>query len=215
MAEHPSADLRDVATPIGPGRLALTPPVHRDSLGLLVLGHGAGGRGWSADVLAVREAAVAAGWTVCLVDQPWRLAGRKVADRPPRLDEAWLPLVARARSLAPTGPLVVGGRSAGARVACRTASTVGAAAVLCLSFPLHPPGRPAASRADELRAPSSDDLPVLVLQGARDPFGTPAEVRAAASGAARVVEVPGTHSLTSPAQVGAAGLDWLAELTRR
>ena len=90
-----------------------------------MLGHGAGGLRWTLDVLATREAAVAAGWPVVLVDQPWRVAGSKVGPAPPSLDRAWLPvLAALATDLGP-GPLVVGGRSAGARVACRTASRGG------------------------------------------------------------------------------------------
>ena len=106
------------------------------------------------------------------------------------------------------GPLVVGGRSAGARVACRTAQSVGATGVLALAFPLHPPGRPAASRAAEL---AGVRVPVLVVQGASDPFGTPEEVRAAVPGVP-VVAVRGGHGFT--ADVGpvlAAARDWLEQ----
>jgi predicted alpha/beta-hydrolase family hydrolase len=134
--------------------------------GLLVLGHGAGGGTRSVDLLAAREAGLAAGYRVALVEQPWRVRGRKVAERPAKLDVAWIEVLA---GLGGT-PLVVGGRSAGARVACRTASQVGADAVLCLAFPLHPPGRPERSRLPELAGVA---VPVLVVQGDRDAFGVP------------------------------------------
>lgn len=132
----------------------------------MVLGHGAGGGTRSVDLLAAREAAHAAGFRVALVEQPWRVRGRKVAEPPPKLDLAWVAVLAELEG----APLVVGGRSAGARVACRTAAQVGADAVLCLAFPLHPPGRPDKSRLPELAAV---DVPVLVVQGDRDSFGVP------------------------------------------
>ena len=154
----------DVDTAVGVAR------VHEAGSGddLLVLGHGAGGGlgSHAPDLLAATRAAVAEGWRAVLVEQPWRLQGKKVAAPPPRLDLAWVDVLAtldRRR-------LVVGGRSAGARVACRTAALVGADAVLCLAFPLHPPGRPDKSRLDELRLPT---VPVLVVQGDRDAFGVP------------------------------------------
>lgn len=103
---------------------------------------------------------------MALVEQPWRVRGRKVAEAPPRLDAAWVDVLATMEG----SPLVVGGRSAGARVACRTAAAVGADAVLCLAFPLHPPGRPERSRLAELAAVP---VPVLVVQGDRDAFGVP------------------------------------------
>lgn len=134
--------------------------------GLLVLGHGAGGGVDTVDLLAARDAALEAGWRVALVEQPWRVRGRKVAEAPSRLDQAWSDVLAGLSG----APLVVGGRSAGARVACRTAGEVGADAVLCLAFPLHPPGRPERSRWGELTAVQ---VPVLVVQGERDPFGVP------------------------------------------
>lgn len=134
--------------------------------GLLVLGHGAGGGTRSVDLLAAREAAHAAGFRVALVEQPWRVRGRKVAEPPPKLDLAWVDLLAELHG----APLVVGGRSAGARVACRTAAEVRADAVLCLAFPLHPPGKPERSRLPELEAVA---VPVLVVQGDRDAFGVP------------------------------------------
>ena len=134
--------------------------------GLLVLGHGAGGGVDAVDLLAARDAAHAQGWRVALVEQPWRVQGKKVAVPPPKLDLAWVDVLKELSG----APLVVGGRSAGARVACRTAAAVGADAVLCLAFPLHPPGKPERSRLDELTAVQ---LPVLVVQGDKDAFGMP------------------------------------------
>lgn len=118
------------------------------------------------DLLAARDAALEAGLRVALVEQPWLVRGRKVAEAPARLDQAWVDVLATLEG----SPLVVGGRSAGARVACRTADQVGAAAVLCLAFPVHPPGRPERSRLEELTAVH---VPVLVVQGDRDAFGVP------------------------------------------
>jgi len=196
-----------VDTPVGPARVTVTGA----GACLVVLGHGAGGSSWSKDVLAVRDRCQERGWTVALVDQPWRVAGRKVADRPPVLDRAWVPVVDHLRTLLRPEVLVVGGRSAGARVACRTATAVAADAVLCVSFPLHPPGRPASSRADELALPVAAGLPVRVVQGARDPFGTPEEVRSVLPAADGVIEVPGTHSLSSPSAVADAITAWIGD----
>ena len=152
----------DVETSVGRARTL----VSGTGDGLLVLGHGAGGGVDAVDLLAARAATAGLGWRVALVEQPWRVRGRKVAEAPTRLDQAWVEVLA-----ALTGsPLVVGGRSAGARVACRTAGQVGADAVLCLAFPLHPPGRPGSSRLPELEAVA---VPVLVVQGGRDGFGVP------------------------------------------
>jgi predicted alpha/beta-hydrolase family hydrolase len=153
-----------VETPRGPAR------VHVDvgERGLLVLGHGAGGGPDAPDLLAARDGAREVGWTVARVEQPWRVAGRRVAEAAPKLDEAWLAVLAQL-PLAYDGPLVLGGRSSGARVACRTATALGAKAVLALAFPLVPPGR-TTSRADELALPT---VPRLVVQGSRDAFGMP------------------------------------------
>ncbi len=197
------SEARLVDTPLGPARTTTTRP---DGIpaGTLVLGHGAGGLRWTLDVLATRDAVVATGWTVVLVDQPWRVAGRKLGPAPASLDQAWLPVL---ESLAPglgTGPLVVGGRSAGARVACRTAAAVGARAVLALSFPQHPPGRPESSRAPELAMPSAHGIPVHVVQGRTDPFGTPAEVEAALPPGATLDVVTGAHSIGGSAPQVAA-----------
>lgn len=215
-----SQDIVDVPTPAGPGRITVSRPADVAAGGILVLGHGAGGARWTNDVVAVRDAAVALGWVVALADQPWRVAGKKVATRPPVLDQAWPALVQAARDAADGPgsaalPLVVGGRSAGARVACRTCLQVGAAAVLALSFPLHPPGKPESSRADELRVPVDAGLPVRVIQGLRDPFGHPEEVAAAlpgGSGDGVVVSVGGTHSLRDPAAVARLAREWLSGL---
>jgi predicted alpha/beta-hydrolase family hydrolase len=199
-----------VETPLGPARLTRTLP-EGGTGGRLVLGHGAGGLRWTEDVLAVRDAAAARGWVVDLVDQPWRVAGRRVGPAPAALDAAWLAVLEGAPPGEGSGPLVLGGRSAGARVACRTAAVLGADAVLALSFPLHPPGRPERSRADELARPSVHGIPVHVVQGRADPFGTPAEVRSVLPPGATVAEVPGNHSLGRAATaVAAAAATFLA-----
>ena len=203
---------RLVDTPAGTARASTTAPSGAPR-GVLVLGHGAGGLRWTGDVLAVRDAAVAAGWRVVLVDQPWRLLGRRVGPGAAALDPAWRAVLADLADLPRPGPLVVGGRSAGARVACRTAGGTGASAVLALSFPLHPPGRPAASRAAELAAPGGLGLPVHVVQGRADPFGSPEEVRTALPAGGTVTEVDGPHSLErSAAAVAAAAVAWLGDL---
>lgn len=199
----------DVPTPLGPARAHLRTPTQGPVVGRLVLGHGAGGGIEAADLIAAQAAAVAGGWQVVLVEQPWRVAGKRIAPAPARLDQGWLAVLARLREQdqAESGPellLVVGGRSAGARVACRTAAAVGARAVCALSFPLHPPGRPERSRADELTEPATAGRPVLVVQGARDPFGTPGEVLALGLAGVEVVEVPGDHSLARTPPAAAA-----------
>lgn len=192
-----------VETPEGPAR-ATTTAARGVRVGTLVLGHGAGGLRWTDDLLAVRDAAVGAGWTVVLVDQPWRVAGRRVGPAPASLDRAWLAVLAAVGESPGSRPLVVGGRSAGARVACRTASGLGAVAVLAVSFPLHPPGRPDRSRAAELALPAAAGIPVHVVQGRSDPFGTPAEVTAALPPRATVDAVDGPHSLERVAGAVAA-----------
>ncbi len=181
--------LRLIETAVGTARVRRAVPPGASSAPLLVLGHGAGGGVEAGDLQQVTAAALAAGIPVALVDQPWRVSGRRIAPRPATLDAAWVEVLARLRS---AGPIVVGGRSAGARVACRTAVEVGAGGVLALAFPLHPPGRPEASRADEL---VGADCPTLVIQGDRDPFGTAAEIAAQAPGIAVVEVSHGDHSL--------------------
>ena len=155
----------DISTPVGGARAVLE---GQPGVGRLVLGHGAGGGIDAPDLLAARDAALGLGLQVVRVEQPWRVAGRRVAEAPPRLDVAWTAVVA---ALPPAdGPLVLGGRSAGARVACRTAGVLGADGVLALAFPLRPPGRPDRDRGEELRLPT---CPRLVVQGERDAFGVP------------------------------------------
>jgi uncharacterized protein len=185
------ASVREIETPGGPGRAHVQrPPRPR---GTVVLGHGAGGGLGAIDLAIAREVLLGAGWAVVLVEQPWLLAGRRVAGRPPTLDAAWVPIVEAlltGRGRLPR-PLVVGGRSAGARVACRTAGPLEADAALLLSFPLHLPGRPDKLRAHELAlAPD----PSWVVQGTNDTFGTPEEVRPHLPAGTELVEVPGAHS---------------------
>ena len=195
--------VRLVDTPLGPARATTTRPPGIPA-GALVLGHGAGGLRWTLDVLATRDALVAAGWVVVLVDQPWRVAGKKLGPAPASLDTAWLPVLeALGPDLGP-GPLVVGGRSAGARVACRTAGAVGARAVVALSFPLHPPGKPESSRSRELAMPSAHGIAVHVVQGRTDPFGTPAEVEAVLPPGGTLDVVTGAHSIGGSAPAVAA-----------
>ena len=146
-----------------------------------MLGHGAGGGTGTADLLALAQVLPGHGVTVVLVDQPWVVAGRRVAVAPPQLDLAWRAVVP---ALEVCGPLLVGGRSAGARVACRTAADLGAAGVVALAFPLHPPGRPEKSRLAELVGAG---VPTLVVQGGNDPFGGPGQFPA---GPALVRPVP-------------------------
>jgi uncharacterized protein len=195
-----------VGTPLGPARVLRRDPAGTVR-GTLVLGHGAGGGIDSPDLAAVTDAAAGAGWRVLGVEQPWRVAGRRIAPAPARLDLAWQAVLARLRDGGLlSGPLVLGGRSAGARVACRSAAEQGAAGVVALAFPLHPPGRPEKSRADEL---ARVDVPLLVVQGLTDAFGAPAEVAAAAPHA-EVRGVPGDHALKKDvAAVVAAVLPWL------
>lgn len=200
----------DVQTPHGLARVRLEAG-ERGPLAL-VLGHGAGGGVGSTDLRAATEAAVALGMTVALVEQPYRVAGRRSPPPARQLDTAWLAVI---DALA-AGPLagcrfVVGGRSSGARVACRTAELAGAAGVVCLAFPLLPPGAArqgdaSKSRLAELEAvPAS--IPVLIVQGERDPFGMPppSENRS-------VVAIGGTHTLSSAKAVRSAVSPWLAVL---
>ncbi|WP_222194656.1 alpha/beta hydrolase family protein [Modestobacter italicus] len=202
---------QDVPTPLGPARVHRSEP-DGDVRGTLLLGHGAGAGSGTADLLAVADAACAAGWAVLRVDQPWVVAGRRIAPAPARLDEGWTAVLAQLRADGRlTGPVVFGGRSAGARVACRTAVSLDAAGVLALAFPLHPPGKPEKSRADELR---QVEVPLLVVQGEGDAFGRPAEVAAALAGhPGRVQAVLGDHGLKKdPAAVATAVVGWLRTL---
>ncbi|MCW2684671.1 MAG: hypothetical protein JWP33_2584 [Blastococcus sp.] len=206
-------EVREIATPHGIAR-AHTRAAVGAVRGTFVLGHGAGGGIESVDLAAVGEHATAAGWRVVLVEQPWRVAGKRVAVAPPKLDEGWAAVLDRLRADGVlTGPLVLGGRSAGARVACRTAAEHGAAGVLALAFPLHPPGNPEKSRAHELTGVA---VPLVVVQGETDTFGSPEEVASVLSGrpGASVYAVPGDHSLKRNVDVVAmAALSWLSEMT--
>jgi len=182
-----------VETPQGPGRLILD--TANDPAAILVLGHGAGGGPNATDLQLLAQQLPPRAITVARFEQPWRMAGRRVAGPHQALDDAWVAAVQWLRHQ-PWGaqPLFVGGRSAGARVACRTADLLGPVGIVCLAFPLHLPGRPEKSRVAELLEPVA---PRLVLQGSSDAFGTAAEVCSAAGKATgiRLVELPGTdHS---------------------
>jgi predicted alpha/beta-hydrolase family hydrolase len=196
----------EIDTPHGLARTHVQRP--RKARGALVLGHGAGGGVEAPDLVTAREAAFEEGLTVALVEQPYRVAGRRSPSPAAHLDAAWIAVLTalRARDLKHLS-VVVGGRSLGARVACRTAEATGAIAVLCLAFPLVPPRRsaPAASRLPELDAVR---VPTLVVQGERDPFGMPP------GGANRtVVQVRGDHSLrTDRDAIAAAVAAWLREV---
>ena len=196
-----ATDQIDVDTPRGPAR-AHVHAVAKPRLAV-VLGHGAGGGVTAKDLVKATTAANEAGATVILVEQPYRVAGRKSPAPAHQLDAAW---IATIEQLPIEGlPLVAGGRSAGARVACRTAHATDARAVLCLAFPLHPPGRPEKSRLEEL---DQVDRPVLIVQGESDPFGMPP-----AAPGREVVTVPGNHSLTSDLEaLGEAVTRWLRAL---
>ncbi|MFJ2032159.1 alpha/beta family hydrolase [Streptosporangium sp. NPDC087985] len=191
----------EITTPHGPA-VAEIDEVD-DPRFLLVLTHGSGGGVDVPDLLAVREATAGIGGVVVRVLQPFRIRGARAPGSAAKQDEAWTALVGELRRRYPGLPLVQGGRSNGARVACRTALEVRAEAVVALAFPLHPPGRPDRSRAGELRAAGVD---VLVVNGARDPFGVPG-----AADAARLVVLPGEgHDLKKdPARVGEVVAEWL------
>jgi predicted alpha/beta-hydrolase family hydrolase len=166
-----------------------------DARAAIVLGHGAGGSVTARDLLTVRDSALAARISVALVEQPYRVAGRRSPAPAAQLDEAWISVVEQLRAGELRGlSILVGGRSSGARVACRTARTTGAAGVLCLAFPLQPPRRESAlsAPASRLVELASVGVPTLVVQGVRDPFGMPS-----AAPGREVVEVAGDHRLSS------------------
>ena len=215
-----------VPTSQGPALVDWTAPAARPAAFVLALTHGAGGRPGSPDLLAARDAAVGQGGGVALITQPYRVRGARAPGNAERQDEAWIELMTWLRS--PSGPaaypgspapppLIVGGRSNGARVACRTAVMVGARGVLALAFPLQPPARRIKGssevvfppdRSPELQEAIRGGEHVLVLSGDRDPFGIPA-----ASELIQVVVLNGeTHSLSKkPAAVAAAIAKWLAD----
>jgi uncharacterized protein len=178
--------------------------------GALILGHGANGGVNAPDLVAVTDVALSAHFSVALVEQPYVVAGRRSPAPAGQLDAAWTTVVDRLRDSELSDlPLIVGGRSAGARVACRTAAQTGALAVLCLAFPLHAPGRSKTAES-KTRQPELDavEVPVLVVQGERDPFGMPR-----ASSTRSVVTVPGNHSLKKDLNaVAAAARDWLTSM---
>ena len=176
----------------------------------LVLGHGAGGGVEAPDLVAATAAALDVGVSVALVEQPYRVAGKRSQPAASTIDGAWVSVCEQLREGELAGlPLITGGRSAGARVACRTAAEVGARAILCLAFPLEPP-----KRKDGTRGPSrlseleGAGVPVLVVQGDRDRFGMPPD------GPGReVVVVAGDHGLKKDLDaVGAAVRDWLERI---
>ena len=193
----------NVETPHGPALVHLHPVA--EPVALLALGHGAGGGVGAVDLVRVRQIANERGLSVALVEQPYRVAGRRSPAPPGQLDTAWTAVMADVRG---DLPLIVGGRSLGARVACRTAAATGAAAVLCLAFPVHPPGRPEKSRLEELDAV---DVPVLVVQGTSDPFGMPPPAPGR-----EVVQIEGAdHGLKRDLDTLAAAVgDWLQSVTR-
>lgn len=175
----------------------------------LVLGHGAAGGVTSRDLVAVTNLARSEGFNVVLVEQPYRVAGRRSPAPARQLDAAWSAVIDHLREAELRGlPLVVGGRSAGARVACRTAEATGAIGVICLAFPLRPPRRTGPERPSRLPELDAVKVPTLVVQGTRDPFGIPP-----ASATRTVVQVPGDHSLRSDLQdVATPVRTWLREL---
>ncbi|KQX71388.1 alpha/beta family hydrolase [Streptomyces sp. Root1310] len=173
---------------------------------VLAVGHGAGGGVEARDLRALAAVLPGRGVSVALVEQPWRVAGKKVAPAPKTLDVGWRGIWPAV--VAPGLPVISGGRSAGARVACRTATELGAHAVLALGFPLHPPGRPEKSRAGELLGAG---VPTLVVQGGNDPFGRPDEFPA---GGYDLVEVPyGDHGFAVPKRAGVTQEETLEVVT--
>ena len=206
MADPPPLD---IDTPRGPARAHLRTP-DGPPRAALVLGHGAGGGIGAPDLVAVADAARAAGIAVALVEQPYRVAGRRAPERAPALDAAWEAVVAALRDGPLAGvPLIAGGRSSGARVACRTAAATAARGVVCLAFPLRPParaGRPAPP--DRLGELDAVRVPALVVQGRGDRFGMPPPAPGRT-----VVEVDGDHALRrGTRRIGAIVVDWIAGL---
>jgi hypothetical protein len=197
----------ELETPHGLARAHL----HRAQtpVGALVLGHGAGGGIAAKDLIKATEVALSENLTVALVEQPYRVAGRRSPAPAHQLDAAWSAVIAQLQvDELQDIPVITGGRSIGARVACRTAEATGAKAVLCLAFPLHPPGRPEKSRLDELDLVK---VPTLVVQGATDPFGFPRE-----GPNRKVAQVRGDHSLRADLDAVAAAIrDWLPQALAR
>jgi predicted alpha/beta-hydrolase family hydrolase len=193
----------EIETPHGPARVHLHAAA--DPRAALVLGHGAGGGVTAPDLTLATEVALEEDITVALVEQPYRVAGRRWPAPAAPLVTAWRTVIEHLRENELAGlPLIAGGRSLGARVACRTAAETGAVAVLCRAFPVHPPGRPEKSRLAELDAVH---VPVLVIQGESDPFGMPPY----ASGR-EVAHIKGDHSLRADrAAIADAIRSWLRD----
>jgi predicted alpha/beta-hydrolase family hydrolase len=195
-----------IDTPHGPARAELH--CAAEGRAALLLGHGAGGGIGAPDLVAATRGATAAGVHVALVEQPYRVAGRRAPAPAGQLDTAWLAVSEHLAKLwFAELPLLFGGRSSGARVACRTAEAGDAVGVLCLAFPVHPPGKPEKSRMPELDAVT---VPVLIVQGENDAFGqpTPAHHR-------EIVALPGDHSLKrEPATLSRSVEEWLGRILR-
>ncbi len=194
--------MTNVDTPRGLARFHLERP-DSPARSVLVIGHGAGGGVDAPDLVAVRDAVLGRGVAVARVTQPYRVAGKRVPPGPAILDDAWTAVVA---AIPRDGlPLIVGGRSSGARVACRTAAALGASAVVALAFPLHPPGKPDKSRAGEI----DPSVPTLIVNGSADPFGVPE----AADGIDVIVRPGARHDLrTGLAETSSLVADWLCRL---
>ena len=194
-----------------PGRAVAHLHAAADARAALVLGHGAAGGVTARDQVAVTEAARSVGVSVALVEQPYRVAGRRAPAPARQLDAAWIAVVGHLRAGELRGlPLVVGGRSSGGRVACRTAAATDPVGVLCLAFPLRPPRR-SGTAPDRLHELDGVTVPTLVVQGARDPFGIPP-----ATPRRTVVQVPGDHSLRTDVQAVAAAVQgWLPGVLAR
>ena len=197
----------DIATSAGTAAACLDGQVHGARF-LLALTHGAGGCIEAPDLLAARTAALRLGGVVARVLQPYRMRGARAPGDAGRQDAAWIEIAAALRDLVPGVPYLQGGRSNGARVACRTAGATAAEAVVALAFPLHPPGKPEKSRLAELR---DCGVPALVVSGARDPFGIPGS-----GDADEVVIVPGeTHALRGHSGIITAAVErWLPTVLR-
>jgi predicted alpha/beta-hydrolase family hydrolase len=195
-----------IDTPHGPARAELhCAPEGRAGL---LLGHGAGGGVGAPDLVAATRGATAAGVHVALVEQPYRVAGRRAPAPAAQLDTAWLAVVERlSHEWFHELPLVFGGRSSGARVACRTSEEGLAVAVLCLAFPVHPPGRPEKTRMPEMDGVT---VPTLVIQGESDPFGMPGPAHHR-----EIAVMPGDHSLKRDAKgLSRTVEEWLGRILR-
>ncbi|MDQ6659046.1 MAG: alpha/beta hydrolase [Actinomycetota bacterium] len=193
--------MMQVQTPYGPARVHLHRPAGPPT-GLLMLGPGASGGVTAGDLQAATAVALRAGMAAALIEQPYRVAGRRAPAPAPQVDIAWVVVAGQLSEEFFGLPLVTGGRSFGGRVACRTAAATGSAGVLCLAFPTHPPGRPEKSRQGEL---SGVTVPTLVVQGERDPFGIPE-----GSDSCQIVVVAGDHSLKKDlSAIRVAIADWL------